>query len=1139
MTVDGNEACSNTAYMFSEVAGIYPITPASPMAEHIDEWSANGRKNLFDDEVKVMEMQSEAGAAGMVHGSLQGGCLTTTFTASQGLLLMIPNMYKIAGELLPGVIHVAARSIATHALSIFGDHQDIYATRMTGFAMLASSSVQQASDLAGIAHLSAIKGSVPFLHFFDGFRTSHEIDKIETLEQDEWAKLVDWEKIDDFRNKALNPQAPVTKGTAQNDDIYFQATEIRNSYYDKIPDIVNEYMKSVNKLTGRNYKPFVYYGDPKAESIIVAMGSVCETIKSTIDYLNQHGKKYGMIEVHLYRPFSRQYLLEVLPKTVQRIAVLDRTKEPGSSGEPLYLDVVNVISKENPGIEIIGGRYGLSSKDVNPADMKAVYDFLESVNHFNGFTVGIEDDVTKRSIPVDQSFQIDRFDEELVIYGYGSDGMVSASKTLMKLIGDNTDSYVQGYFQYDSKKSGGVTRSHLRFNQTEIHAPYYVMHPNLVVVSKEKYLKEFDVITRIKPHGKFLLNTGLPTEEVFKHLSAKEKNYLRENEIEFYIIDAHALARKVGLNNKISTIMEMAILKINPMMEYNRAKQQIKSYIKDRYFKKGKDILDANYQALDEMEHYLRRIEYDLKEHKEEPEKTSENIVQTINQLRGNDIPVSAFLETPDGRFEAGTSALEKRCASDFVPTWLPSNCIQCHQCSLVCPHGVIRPFLLSEEELEHAPKQIKDRANIAIGKDMDGLKHMISISIEDCTGCGLCVGICPGKAGNKALSMGTLEEALDRKENETFQYLLEHTEPKNKVPIKTVKGSQLVQPKFAFSGACAGCGETPYLKLLTQLFGDRMIIANATGCSSIYGASVPSMPYTVPWANSLFEDNAEFGYGILTATNTIRNRIKKIMEQYPEDPLLTQWLENPEDPERTKMVYEQLDDKKYPALRSLKAYIQPRSIWTIGGDGWAYDIGYGGLDHVLASNDNANILVLDSQVYSNTGGQSSKASEVGSIAAFTSSGKKNSKKDLARIAMSYPNCYVAQINLGANPAQAIKAMLEAEAHQGPSIILAYSPCISHGIKGGMTNSIEEEKKATLCGYWPLFRYVPAESQFYLDSKTPNFDLYKDFLENETRYAMLKIINPEKAEELLKQNKEEAITRFQYYQNLQPRKRDE
>ena len=1117
ITVDGNEACSYTSYMFTEVAGIYPITPSSPMAEHLDEWSQN-KINLFGDKVKVVEMQSEAGAAGFIHGSLRAGCLTTTFTASQGLLLMIPNMYKMAGEMLPGVMHVAARSLSTHALSIFGDHQDIYACRGTGFAMLASSSVQDAAYLSGVAHLSAIKASIPFMHFFDGFRTSHEIQKIEVLQATDYADLIDKEALKKFRDKALNPMKPATYGTAQNDDIYFQATEARNKYYDAIPDIVNEYMEAINNKAGTNYKPFNYYGSNTAKRVIVAMGSVCEAIKETIDKLNED---IGLIEVHLYRPFSTKYLLEVLPNTVESIAVLDRTKEPGSNGEPLYLDMVSALSDKN--IKVVGGRYGLSSKNTTPSQIYAVYEMLKNPRH--NFTIGIVDDVTNLSLePIEITTSNS---DECLIYGYGSDGMVSAAKSIIKMIGNNTDKYVQGYFQYDSKKSGGVTCSHLRFSDSPIRSTYYVENPSIVAITKDSYLDDYELIYQLRNNSNIIINSDKSDAELLEKLRPSVKKIIKDTNSKVYVINAYELAAKVGLKNKISTIMERAILSLFNLLDDDLVMNELKRSITDKFSKKGNEVVEANIKAIEGVTEHLRELTIPEEEYKAE-RRVYDSVIDTIRYRDGESLKTSDFVNRADGVFESGTSKFEKRGISINVPSWISENCTNCNQCSLVCPHGVIRPFLLSEEEYNNAPEYVKVKARKAIGMDY---YYVIGISVEDCTGCGLCVKTCPGMKGNKALTM----VELDKNEQQVFDYLVENIKDKGNVNPFTVKGSQFRMPKFEFSGACAGCGETPYIKLLTQLFGEHLIISNATGCSSIYGASAPSTPYTLPWASSLFEDNAEYGYGILVANNTLKKRIANVMMNNMDNEnadLFKIWLDNPTSYESTLNVYNSLTDNIPEELKELKDNIVHRNVWCIGGDGWAYDIGFSGIDHVLASRDNIKILVLDSQVYSNTGGQSSKASPKGSIASFTASGKVNNKKDLARIAMSYPHVYVAQVSLGANQQQVIKAMKEANEYNGPAIIIAYTPCISHGIKGGMENSIEMEKLATKCGYFPTFRYHP-ESGFTLDSKDVDFELYDSFLNSQTRYSMLKVVNNESAERLLIENKDNAKRTYNYYESLQ------
>ncbi|MFI3307768.1 MAG: pyruvate:ferredoxin (flavodoxin) oxidoreductase [Mycoplasmatota bacterium] len=1112
--IDGNEACANTAYMFSEVAGIYPITPSSTMAELVDDWSNKGRLNIFSDKVKVVEMQSEAGAAGLVHGSLQSGCLTSTFTASQGLLLMIPNMYKIAGEMLPCVMHVAARSLSTHALSIFGDHQDIYATRMTGFAQLASSSVQDASYLSGVAHLSAIKSSIPFMHFFDGFRTSHEIQKIDTLELEDYKKLIDMKAVSKFRKRALNTNSPYMIGTAQNDDIYFQATEARNVPYINLADVVNDYMQEINNLAGTDYKPFNYYGNESAKNIIIAMGSVCETIKETIDQLGD----YGLIEVHLYRPFSIEYLKNVLPKTVENIAVLDRTKEIGSIGEPLYLDVLSALKNEN--INIVGGRYGLSSKNTTPSQIKAVFEMLN--NPINNFTIGIVDDITFKSL--DNSDLKIKLADEILIYGYGSDGMVSASKSIIKMIGNQTDKYVQGYFQYDSKKSGGVTISHLRFSDNLIKSTYYVENPKVVVVTKDSYLTKFDLLDNILENGTFIVNTIKTKEELISSLPENMKNIIVIRNINVYTINAYKAAVDVNLKNKISTIMQSAIMYLTNLISYDKAIEQMKKYAYIAYSKKGEQIVTCNYNAIDNAKEYLNKIEITGDYNYQKAKET--DFFSMMESRRGDELKVSTFTSNP-GIFQANTSRLEKRSVSDSVPCYLKENCIQCNQCSFVCPHAVIRPYYLTKEEYDNAPEYVKDNCSIPIEPNLKDYYFSIGVSVKDCTGCGLCIKTCPGKNKQKALVPANLDSEIKKEKQNVFDYLEKFIKNKNLSNKNFIKGSQFIEPKFSFSGACAGCGEAAYLKLLTQLFGDSLVVSNATGCSSIYGGSAPTSPYNVPWASSLFEDNAEYAFGMLSADKTLKMRLFSILENIDNE-LVKEYLNNPLDYDISKKLYDNVPLE----AKDLKEYILPKSIWAIGGDGWAYDIGFSGIDHIIASNENINILVLDTQVYSNTGGQSSKATPSGAIAKFASTGKKINKKDLAKIALTYPNCYVAQVCLGANMQQVIKAFNEAAKHNGPSIIIAYSPCISHGIKGGMVNSLENAKLAVECGYFPIFRRTPYD-KFTIDFKNVDFEKYSDFLNTQTRYSMLKNTNEEEANELLNLNKEYANQSFEYYKNLE------
>ena len=1121
-TMDGNEACATTSYMFTELAGIYPITPSSPMAEHLDEWSSNGRVNIFNDKVKVVEMQSEAGAAGFIHGALQNGVLATTFTASQGLLLMIPNMYKMAGEMLPCVMHVAARSLSTHALSILGDHQDIYSTRSTGFCMLSSSSVQDSAYLSGIAHLAAIESSLPFMHFFDGFRTSHEINKIEMLEMDDYKKLINMDALNKFRSKAINPNNPNTRGTAQNDDIYFQATEVRNTFYDKVPDIVNSYMEKINTIAGTNYKPFNYYGSKVAKKVIVAMGSVCETIKEVIDNLDE---ELGLIEVHLYRPFSTKYLLNILPSTVEKIAVLDRTKEFGSNGEPLYLDVVSSLKDKN--ITIVGGRYGLSSKNTTPSQIKAVYDMLD--NPKNNFTIGIVDDVTNLSLN-SSDFNI-KTSKEILIYGYGSDGMVSASKSIIKLVGDNSNKFVQGYFQYDSKKSGGVTISHLRISDNKIRSTYYVDNPDIVVVSKDSYFNEFEILNKISNNSIMIVNTSKSEEELIKSFSNKFKNLLIKNNTKIYFLNAYDIANKVGLGNKISMIMECAIIYLTNLIDYKFAKEELIKYIKDKFSKKGEDIVSANISALEMTESSIKELK--LPNEINNIQNRHMNLYEAMFKREGNSLPTSAFLSMPDGIFKPGTTKLEEKNISEIVPHYISENCIECNQCAFVCPHSVIRPYLLNEEEYNKAPDYVKNRCKKTIG--LEGYYFTIGICIKNCTGCGLCIKTCPGMKGEKALTFKSLSDEIKNKEQEVFEYLDSNITNKKKFNESTVKGLEFNKPKFEYCGACAGCGEPSYIKILTQMYGDNLVIANATGCSSIYGGSAPATPYSIPWASSLFEDNAEYGYGMLISNNLIRNRIKNIMENNMNNSnseLFKTWLENYDSYEITKNVYDNLNEDLPSELKDLKEYIPSRNYWCIGGDGWAYDIGFSGIDHVLASNDNINILVLDTEVYSNTGGQSSKSSNKGSIASFTTSGKRTNKKDLARISMSYKNAYVAQISLGANMMQVIKTLKEANDYPGPSIVIAYCPCISHGIKGGMENSVSMQKLAVDCGYFPIFRRHPING-FTLDSKKVEFEKYEEFLNLQTRYSMLDKVNKENYKELLEDNKNSAKERYEYYSSLQ------
>ena len=1133
--MDGNEACAYVSYSFTEVAGIYPITPSSPMAESVDSWSKTGKLNFFGNPVNVVEMQSEAGAAGMVHGSLLNGCLTSTYTASQGLLLMIPNMYKIAGEMLPCVINVAARTLATHALSIFGDHSDIYATRGTGFAILASSSVQEVMDLTNVAYLSAIRGRVPFINFQDGFRTSHELSKIDVIDMNSVKDLLDMGAIREFRSRAMNIDKPTTRGTNENDDIYFQAVESRNRYYDALPDIVESYMNEISNITGRMYKPFNYYGSPSARRVIVAMGSVCETIKETIDTLNADGYDVGLIEVHLYRPFSAKHFLSVLPESVKEIAVLDRTKEAGSIGEPLFLDVSSVLKTANKRIDVIGGRYGLSSKNTTPGMIRAVYDFLDNRDKFTGFTIGIEDDVTNRSLPYEE-LHLKNNNVSFMVYGYGSDGMVTAGKDIMKITGEYTRAYVQGYFQYDSKKSGGVTIGHLRFGQSPIRSSYYIDTADVVILTKESYLKKYEMLNNIKKHGIFIINTTSDVEGLNKLLSNRDKKILKDREVKVFYIDAESIATSVGLGKKISAIMEIAIFKATKLLDYDFAKTKMIESIHKKFDKKGNNIAEKNIEALEKVETDLKELNLEeLTVEKISDPEIDKSIYNMMDHRLGDNLPVSAFKDMEDGVFVGGTSKLEKRAITDIAPKWDMSKCIMCNQCSVACPHGAIRPFLLNNEELDKAPESVKKMCKQANIPDEE-LYFTIGISTKDCTGCGSCVNVCPGLKGEKALIM----ENLNMDENdrvEAWEYLYNNVSEKDVINKATIKGSQFKKPRFEFSGACAGCGETPYIKLLTQLFGSNMVISNATGCSSIYGAPAPSMPYSVPWANSLFEDNAEFGFGFSIADMTMKENIKTLIEKnlylVPKNEIepYNNYLKDITI-ETGNKLYETVDLDRIPGLKDLKDFIKKKSFWIIGGDGWAYDIGYGGIDHVLANNQDVNILVLDTEVYSNTGGQASKSSRTGAIAKFAADGKKIAKKDLTAIAITYPHVYVGAISLGANMQQAIKVLTEAEAHKGPSLIIAYAPCISHGILKGMENSILEEKMATEVGYFPLFHRNPSDGKFVLESKA-DFDKYREFVEGEDRYRMLKTINPEHAEELLEINKQNAINRYKYYERLQ------
>ena len=1162
ITCDGNYAAAHIAYMFSEVAAIYPITPSSTMAEYVDEWAASGRKNIFGETVKVVEMQSEAGAAGAVHGSLQGGALTTTFTASQGLLLMIPNMYKIAGELLPCVFHVSARALAAQALSIFGDHQDVMAARQTGFAMLASGSVQEVMDLAGIAHLIAIKSRVPFMHFFDGFRTSHEIQKIELIDEEALIKLLDTKALAEFRKRALNPENPVTRGTAQNSDIYFQTREASNRFYDAIPDLVAEAMENISKITGREYKPFTYYGDPDAENVVIAMGSITETIKETIDYMQAKGEKAGLISVHLYRPFSPKYLMNVLPKSVKRICVLDRTKEPGANGEPLYLDIKDVLYGTANAPIVVGGRYGLSSKDTTPAQMLAVYENLKANEPKDHFTVGIVDDVTFTSLPVGPELHLENKDTfEARFIGLGADGTVGANKNSIKIIGNTTDKYCQAYFAYDSKKSGGYTASHLRFGDKPIRSPYLVNTPDFVACHVPSYLGKYDLLKGLKDGGTFLLNSVWDAETTKKHLPDAMKKYMAEHKINFYIINATKIASEIGLGSRTNTIMQSAFFKVSGVIPYDKAKEEMKKAIYKSYGKKGEDVVNMNYAAVERGGNVTKvKIPAEwasIEVVPTEPENAPEfirKIVRPIESLEGDNLPVSAFVGREDGSWDPGTSQYEKRGIAVKIPEWQPDNWIQCNQCAYVCPHAAIRPFLLTEEEAEAAPEGTKTIQGAGATK---AYKFKIQISPLDCTGCSNCANVCP--APNKALVMKPLEEQLQNGEEARWEYMHRKVGYKDTVvdKTKTVKNSQFSRPLFEFSGACAGCGETPYIKAITQLFGHRMIIANATGCSSIYGGSAPSSPYCSndkgfgpAWANSLFEDNAEFGLGILSGVAKQRERLCILMREAIENgstcsaelkSVMTEWIDNRKDATKSEEIAERLIPMMEACncpicqqILELKHYLIKKSIWIIGGDGWAYDIGFGGLDHVIASGKNVNILVLDTEVYSNTGGQSSKSTPIGAVAKFASAGKRVRKKDLGAMAMTYSYVYVAQVAMGANHNQYFQAIKEAEAYNGPSLIIAYAPCINHGIKGGMGLSQMTEKQAVESGYWHLWRYNPTlpeqgKNPFILDSKEPDWSKFQEFIHKEVRYTSLLKTFPKEAEELFAASESDAKWRYDTY----------
>ncbi len=1151
MSMDGNTAAAHTAYAFTEVAAIYPITPSSPMAEVVDAWATQGRKNIFGTTVKVAELQSEGGAAGAIHGALQGGALATTFTASQGLLLMVPNLYKLSGELLPGVIHVAARAIAGRALNIFGDHEDVYAARQTGVCMLASHSVQEAMDLGGVAHLAAIKASVPFIHFFDGFRTSHEIQKIEVMDQEFLKSLCDMEAVERFKANALNPHTnPVTRGGAENDDIFFPGREAQNKHYEAVADIVADYMKKISEHTGRDYAPFTYYGAPDAERVIVAMGSVTETIKETIDALMAKGEKVGLIKVHLYRPFSVKYLTAVLPASVKKIAVLDRSKEMGTR-EPLYLDVLHAL-KDRKDLTIIGGRYGMGSRDTAPNQIKAVYDELAKEAPKDEFTIGVNDDVTHLSLPVDPEFTIDGDYTSCLFFGLGSDGTVSANKSSIKIIGDNTDQYAQAYFQYDSKKAGGVTRSHLRFGKSPIRSTYYINNADFVSCSLDAYVFKYDMTSCLKKGGTFLLNTTFPAEELEKHLPNRLLAGLAKKNAKFYIIDATQIAQEIGMGRRTNTILQSAFFALNEqIMPYDKAVELMKYMAKKSYSKKGEEIVQLNYKAIDSGKAGL--VEIPVKpEWAELPFDNSrvstgdeyfDNHVMAINSLDGYDLPVSNFTKYGilDGSIHNNVSFKEKRTIAVQVPTWNPDNCIQCGFCSYVCPHATIRPFLLTDEEIANAPMEFKTIP--AMGKGVENLKYRIQVSPANCVGCGLCVVECPGKGGNKALQMVDINNKLDQEP--LADYLFKETEYKTQYfPTNTVKGSQFLMPYFEVSGACPGCGETPYYKLVSQLFGKDMMVANATGCSMIYCSSTPSTPFVndkegngVAWANSLFEDNAEYGYGMALAQNYKEARILEIMEKNLDGDCkeaFEKYLAANGDRDAQRACKDEViaavKASSNEAVKELLDYerdLVSKSIWIVGGDGWAYDIGYGGLDHVIANNLNVNVLVLDTEVYSNTGGQSSKSSQAASIAKFAAGGKTTAKKDLGQIAMAYGHVYVAQVSMGANKQQTLNAFKEAESYDGPSLIIAYSPCAEHGIKGGLANHQRTQAKAVECGYVTLYRFDPRKEQpLTIDSKEPDWDKFQDFIMSETRYNQLPKLKGETAYEMFEKTKKDAQKRY-------------
>lgn len=1184
-TMDGATAAAYVSYAFTEVAGIYPITPSTPMSENVDLWAAEDKVNMFGQKVMVVQMQSEGGAAGTVHGSLQAGALTTTYTASQGLLLMIPNMYKIAGELMPCVLHVSARSLATHALSIFGDHSDVMSARQTGFAMLASSNVQQCMDLGAVAHLSTLKASVPFMHFFDGFRTSHEIQKIGVLDYDDLYKIVDHDAIQKFRARALNPEHPVTKGTAQNPDVFFQAREAANPFYDALPEVVQYYMDEINKLTGANYKLFNYYGAQDAERVIIAMGSVCEATEEAVDYLNSKGEKVGLINVHLYRPFSAKHLLSAIPKTVKKIAVLDRTKEPGSLGEPLYQDICTAFYENGQFPAIVAGRYGLGSKDVTPAQILSVYENLKLDIPKNHFTIGIIDDVTHLSLPAHDEIDISpEGTTSCKIWGLASDGTVGANKNSIKIIGDNTDLYAQSYVELDSKKAGGITTSHLRFGKTPIRSSYLIKTADFVACHSQTFIEKYDMLKDLKDGGTFLLNTSWSVDEIDKNLPTSFKIEVAKRNIQFYKIDGYGIANEIGLKRKINTVLQTAFFKLINIIPIDDAVSYMKEAIYKSFYKKGEKIVNMNYNAVDnaldklvkvdvpsawtnlELEAEINIDELDFIKFNDKVDKEFiKNVLMPMNANKGDALPVSTFVGREDGTFPAGTSAYEKRGIGVEVPKWIPENCIQCNLCSYVCPHATIRPFLLNEEE--NANKGENFETLKAMGKGYDNMHFSIQISCMDCPGCTSCAKICPGKNGKKALVMVPQETQVAENKMDSWYEALALS-PKHDVVAAgafkpdSVKGSQFAQPLVEFSGACAGCGETPYAKLVTQLFGDRMFIANATGCSSIWGASAPSTPYTTnhaghgpAWGNSLFEDAAEFGFGMTLAINHRRDKLVDTMQEIIDTPgadwqlkaVCKDWIDNKENSETSKSVCTSLrlfidkfttDDtdlnKLVQHIKNNDDVLVKKSMWVFGGDGWAYDIGYGGLDHILSSGENINVLIFDTEVYSNTGGQSSKATPAAAVAKFAASGKKSRKKDLAMMAMSYGHVYVAQVGMGANMAQLVKSVVEAEAHDGPSVIIAYAPCISQGID--MSDTQNQIKRAVESGYWHLFRYNPAlknddKNPFILDSKPPTKD-FIEFLHTETRYTSLKVSFPDIAQQMFEQAAQDAKNRFETYQKM-------